>query len=154
MSYYDALIAAWNSTTQPPVGVLGSALVSTMTTVQKITVVNAWTVSGSVPTTIYVTGTQIANCINFTEFNALSTTKQASILTLCTIPGALLGGSGNTTHIAPGLIIANFTTGSQTIAALTALASATTWWSAPVASGGGGLSSPVTLTDTGIAGLS
>jgi len=154
MAYYDALIAAWNSTTQPPVGVLGSALVSTMTTVQKIAVVNAWTVSGTVPTSFLTTGAAIANCINFTEFNALSTTKQLNILTLCSIQGALLGGSGNTTRIAPGLIIANFTAGSQTIAALTALASATSWWLTPVANGGGGLSSPVSLADAGAAGLS
>lgn len=153
MAYYTALIAAWNSTTQPPVGVLGTALNATMTTVQKINVVNAWTVSGSVPASIFVNGNQVANCINFPEFNALSTTAQNLVLMMCAIPGQLLGGSANTTKLVPGIIIANFTAGSQTIAALTALASATTWWSTAVANGGAGLNSPVTLTDTGIAGL-
>lgn len=153
MPDYSALIAAWNSTTQPPVGVLGTALTATMTTDQKIVVVNAWTVNGTVSTSIYVTGDQIANCIQFTEFNALTTTNKDLVMKLCMIPGSLLGGSANTAKLPTGLMFANFNATSITRTALVALAKATTWYNYPIASGGAGLSSPVTLTDTDAAGL-
>lgn len=153
MPDYSALISAWNSTTQPPVGVLGSALVATMTTSQKITVVNAWTVSGTVPTDFFVSGNQIANCIQFSEYNALAATTRDLIMQLCTIQGQLLTGSSNTAKLPQGLLLATFNATSVTRASLTALAKATTWWAYPIALGGAGLSSPVTLTDTAAAGL-
>ena len=46
MGDYGALIAAWNSATQPPTGVTGTALTSGMTTAQKLAAVNGWTVPG------------------------------------------------------------------------------------------------------------
>ena len=49
MAYYDALIAAWNGTTQPPTGVTGSPLLSTDTTAQKVNKVNRWVVTSPIP---------------------------------------------------------------------------------------------------------
>lgn len=46
MAYYDALVAAWNSTTQPPANVTGTGLSSSMTTAQKLAALNGWAVAG------------------------------------------------------------------------------------------------------------
>jgi hypothetical protein len=131
MSYYTALIAAWNGATQPPTGVTGTGLTGGMTTAQKIAAVNGWTISGSVPTTLYVTGAQVANCINWTEFAALTAQQQSNLLALVAQPGLLLGGSSNTGFLLDGMLLAYFTNHSgPTILALTALAEATAqpWW--------------------------
>lgn len=148
MTNYAPLIAAWNSTTQPPTGVTGTGLNGTMTTAQKLTAVNGWVITGVVPNVLNVSGAQVANCINFAEFNALSSTVQLNILTLCNNVGPLLGGSANTAFLVDGLVIANFTTGSKTIAALTALAQAsvTPWWEA------NGFTAPFSTTDLQLAG--
>ncbi len=120
MAYYDALIAEWPSLTPG-------------TTAAKLAQLNALTVSGSIPTSFFVTGDQLLNCINWTEFAALTAAQQTSLLALCQTPGQILGGSGNTSHMAPGMFLAFFTNLSgPTITALTALAKATVqpWWQA------------------------
>ncbi|MFZ1109847.1 MAG: hypothetical protein WAN43_16050 [Rhodomicrobium sp.] len=109
MAYYTALITAWNGATQPPAGVTGTGLTGAMTTAQKLAAVNAWTITGAVPTSFYVTGAQIANCINWTEFAALTAAQQQNLLLLCIQDGQLLGGSANTAHLAAGMILAYFT---------------------------------------------
>lgn len=121
MPYYTALITAWNGATQPPTGVTGTALTG-LTTAQKIAAVNGWTVTGSVPTAIMVSGSQIANCIDKTEFLSLTAQKQSNILALCNSPGLLLGGSANTSHLLVGILLDAFSPGGATIANLTALA--------------------------------
>lgn len=130
MTDYTALITAWNGATQPPTGVTGTALTGGMTTVQKLAAVNAWNVTGAVPTSFFVTGDQLLNCINYAEFKALAATDQNNILAICRTPGNLLGGSGNTAFIVDGIIIDKFPGAGPTIAALTALAKTTTrpWW--------------------------
>lgn len=155
MAYYDALIAAWNGPIQPPVGVSGAALTAQMTTTQKIAVVNGWTVTGAVPTSFFVAGNQVLNCINYAEFKVLTATQQANLLAMLAVPGQLFGGSANTTHIVDGMIIDFFPLAGPTIAALTALAQGTVqpWWQVPVANGGGGLSGQISLADTQAAGL-
>jgi hypothetical protein len=155
MSNYTALIAAWNNVTQPPPGVTGTGLLGGDTTAQKITKVNAWTVVGSVPTSFFVTGNQLVNCVNYAEFKALSTTQQLNLLSMFACPGNLLGGSANTTFLVDGMILDYFNVAGPTVAALTALAKGTVqaWWQAPVASNGGGLTGPVSLADTQAAGL-
>lgn len=45
MAYYTNLIAAWNSATQPPAGVAGTALTG-LSTAAKLAAVNGWTVAG------------------------------------------------------------------------------------------------------------
>lgn len=143
MAYYDALVAEWATLTG--------------TTTQKLAAINALTVSGSIPTSFYITGNQLLNCINWVEFNALTATQQSNILSLCHVPGNLLGGSGNTAFMVDGMILAAFTNhAGPTITALTALAQATTttWASAngyPNAQNGGG---GITLVDLSNAGLS
>lgn len=146
---YSALIAAWNSTTQPPTGVLGTGLVSSMTTQQKIVAINGWSVTGAIPAAISLSGVQLLNCINYAEFAVLSTTAQLNLLALCAVPGALLGGSSNTALIVDGMFLAQFNHTGATITNLTNLAQAQvqSWWSSL-----GGLSSPVGLPDLQAAG--
>jgi hypothetical protein len=112
MAYYTALIAAWNSVTQPPVGVAGTGLTGGMSTAQKIDAVNGWTITGAVPTTANFSGVALINSINYTEFKNLTATQQQNILMLCGADmnsGALLGGSANTVFLPVGLIIDYFT---------------------------------------------
>lgn len=141
MAYYDALVSKW-------------ATLTPGTTAQKLAQINTLTLTGSVPTSFYVTGSQILNCINWTEFAALTDAQQKNLLLLCAVPGSLLGGSGNTTFIVDGMILAYFNVAGATVAALTALAKGTVtpWWQATVVQGGGGLSSPVGLSDLVAAG--
>jgi hypothetical protein len=153
MAYYDALVAAWNNVTQPPPGVTGTGLTG-LTTANKLAAVNAWTVTGSVPTTLFVTGNQILNCINFSEFNVLTAAQQTNVLALCRVPGQLLGGSANVGLITAGMIVAYFPSAGPTVANLTALAKAVTqlWAQAngyPVAQTGGGGLTPVDLANAG-----
>lgn len=132
---YTALVSAWNNASQAsgaalPSGVTGS-LLNGLTTAQKLAAINAWTTTGTVPTTLYATGVQVLNCINWTEFAALTATQQANILMLLTNNGLLLGGSANTGFILDGMLLAYFTNhAGATITALTALAEAavTPWW--------------------------
>ena len=159
MSYYTALQSAWaTSSASPgalPSGVTGTSLYG-LTTAQKIAAVNGWTITGSIPTTLYVTGNQVANCINWTEFVALTAAQQMNILQLLTIQGPLLGGSGNLTELLNGMLLAYFSNHSgPTVTALTALAQATVqpWWQVTVANGGGGLTAPIGPQDTTAAGL-
>lgn len=156
MAYYTALINAWNNATQPPSGIVGTALTG-LTTANKIIAINSWTVTGTIPTSFYTTGSQVLNCINWTEFTALTAAQQLNLLTMLNCPGSLLGGSGNTTFMVDGMVLDYFSNKSgPTITALTALANAQIqpWWSTSVANGGGGLTGPVSQTDITIAGLS
>jgi hypothetical protein len=119
-----------------------------MTTTAKLVDINAWVVVGAIPTNIFVSGAQVANCVNWSEFTALSTGQQLQLLTLCAVGGqgsGLLGGSTNTALLTDGMILAFFPSSSKTIANLTALAQGaqTPWWQVSTANGGGGLSSPV-----------
>lgn len=153
MAYYDALVAAWNSATQPPTGVTGTGL-SGLTTANKLIAINGWTVTGAVPTSFNVTGAQLVNCFNYPEFKALTATQQSNLLLMCACPGLLLGGSANTTHMAAGLILDCFPVSGPTIAALTALAKTVTqtWASAngyPNAQNGGGGITTVDLSNAG-----
>ncbi len=155
MAYYTALITAWNGATQPPAGVTGTGLTAGMTTQQKIDAVNGWTMTGTVPTSFFTTGDQVFNCVNYTEFKALTATQQANLLAMLTTPGKLLGGSANNTSLLVGMVLDFFAAGTVTRTALLALAKGTVlpWWQVPVASNGGGLSGPVSLADTQKAGL-
>ena len=155
MAYYTALQTAWNSVTQPPTGVTGQGLVGGDTTAQKITKVNAWTVTGAVPTTTFTTGDQIFNCVNYPEFKALTAAQQSNVMAMCSTPGQLKGGSANTTLLLAGMIVDYFPPAGITITNLTALSKGLTqlWWQAPVANNGGGLTAPVSQVDCTAAGL-
>jgi hypothetical protein len=155
MAYYDALIAAWNNPTQPPPGVTGAPLTSGMTTQKKLDTVNAWTVTGAIPTSFYTTGDAMLNCIDYNEFKALTQVKQTAILNMLCVTGPLLSGTANSARIVPGMMLDNFPAGSVTRTAMTALAKATTrTWCAvngyPEAQNGGG---GLTMIDAQAAGL-
>ena len=75
MAYYDALIAAWNSATQPPSGVTGQALLAGDTTAQKCAKVNGWTMTGS-PRAMVIPTYEFYNLILPAEFDALSATQE------------------------------------------------------------------------------
>jgi hypothetical protein len=147
MAYYTAFIAAWNSVTQPPTGVTGTALAGT--TAQKLALFNAWTVTGVIPTTLNVGAAQLLNCINWTEFAALTAQQQSNLLMLCTVDGLHLGGSANTGFITDGMFLAYFNVAGATIAALTALAQGFVqpWWQA------NGYQRPFDLGDCTAAGV-
>ena len=102
------LIAAWNNPTQPPPGVTGTGLVGGDTTDQKITKVNGWTVTGQIPASFFVTADQLANCVNYTEFKALTAGQQTNLLNMMNIGGSLMGGSANTSLLVVGMIIDYF----------------------------------------------
>ena len=93
MAYYDALIAAWNSTTQPPTGVTGTGLAPTDTTRQKITKINHWTVA--TPIKALLQPTQLYNVMVLSEFEALPAASQTAIINLLSI-GQLDASPGTT----------------------------------------------------------
>jgi len=156
MAYYDALKAAWNNPTQPPPGVTGTGLSAGMSTEIKLGHVNAWTVTGAVPTSFYTTGNEVFNCIAWSEFNALQAARQTSILNMLNVPGALISGTDNADSLIPGVMLSSFAAGTKTRTALIALAKAITqtWCKAngypENPNGGGGL----TMIDVQAAGLS
>jgi hypothetical protein len=110
---YTALINAWLAGTVPG-GYTGTALTG-LTTANKLIAINGWTITGVVPTTIGVSGTQLKNCINWTEFSTLTDAQQKNLLALCNDPGPLTGGSGHTNLLTDGMFLAYFTV-SATIA--------------------------------------
>lgn len=118
MAYYDALKTQW-------------ALLSG-TTAQKLAAINAMTVAGSIPASMYFTGSQLTNCINWAEFAVLTAQQQQNLLLLCANGGQLLGGSNNVSFLPVGMILAYFSHAGPTVIALTALAQATVtpWWQA------------------------
>jgi hypothetical protein len=128
MSYYTTLINAWNTGTVPT-GVVGSALTG-QSTAQKLININAWVVTATIPSSYTVTGAQIANCINWTEFAALTATQQSNVLALCNISTHSVGSSAaEIALLGDGMIVAYFPSGGATITSLSALApSAQPWW--------------------------
>lgn len=148
MAYYTALIAAWNGATQPPTGVTGTGLTGGMTTAQKLAAVNGWTVTGSSPATFYITGIEIANCINWDELAALTDAQRKDVLALCNQQGGMIGGSAQTAQLAPGMILAYFNHAGPTVSALTALAQGIVqaWWQSA------GYTSPISASDLTAAG--
>lgn len=122
MAYYTNLIVAWNSSIQPPNGYTGTGLSSGMGTQTKLDAVNAWSITGTIPSTTFVTGNQLANCVVWSEFTAKTSTQQDIVLQLCQIPGPLIGGSANVSLLTAGMMVSVFGSSSVTIANLTALA--------------------------------
>lgn len=88
---YTALIAAWNSGTQPPVGIAGTALTG-LTTVNKLAAVLAWTTTGAGAAIPMIVPTyKIYNLIDLTEFTALTAGNQQlvrDILGMGTVDGS------------------------------------------------------------------
>ena len=109
MTDYTALINKW-------------ATLNPGTTAQKLAQINAITVTGAIPTTIYVTADQVANCISWAEFKVLTAQKQSNLLALLNTPGQLLGGSSHIDSLLVGMLLDAFSPAGTTITNLTALA--------------------------------
>ena len=171
MGTYTALAAAWNSSTQPPTGVTGTALTG-LTTAQKIAAVNAWTVksapidvevstvvgwlslnaklsglikyAASAPSTAAgVAGAELVAVIQCPNAPAFQTSQSAVYTTLSAMLSALAGDSNS------GITSAD-------AANLLALSTPQIpFVSAPVAQGGAGLQqTTISLNETTAAGLS
>lgn len=124
MAYYDALIAAWNSATQPPAGVTGSGLQAGDTTSQKIAKINGWTVANAQKA--LVTGSQILNCCVPADINAL-TSAQVQIMTMYMLDQTIDVSSGSLIRSALNSLFATHTTTLNNLAALYAQYDNVTW---------------------------
>lgn len=153
MAYYDALTAAWNSGTQPPAAVTGTALTGGMTTQQKINAVNGWTTAGAAVPMIVPTY-RIYNLIVPSEFGALQAANQQLVRDILSM-GTVDASPGTSVRTR---MVAIFPNGTTTFANLAALAatydSPTTNWAAkngyPVRADGTG---NLNLSDAANAGL-
>jgi hypothetical protein len=152
MAYYTALVTAWNSATQPPVGVTGTGLTG-LTTAQKLAAINGWTVVGPAQKAI-IEVNAIINAIASADLLGLTVT-QLQVMTLLLAGGGSVDGSpGTTIRAVFQSIFAGKTT---TLANLSALVAPfdnpmIPWWKATVAQGGGALASPVNGNDLIAAG--
>lgn len=140
MATYDALIAKW-------------ATLTPGTTQAKLAQINALTVAFGSPQKAVIAPSAILNAILFADLAAL-TQLQVTQLTLL-LQGDQIDASVGTS-IRAG-IVALFAGKAQTLANLGALVAPydtpmVPWWQAPVASNGGGLSSPVSIADLAAAG--
>jgi hypothetical protein len=78
MAYYDAMVAGWNSATQPPSGVTGTPITGSMTTQQKLDAMNRWTTTGTAIRMIIPTY-EIYTVMDVAEFNALTAANQQNM---------------------------------------------------------------------------
>lgn len=124
MAYYDALIAAWHSATQPPAGVTGQGLQAGDTTAQKITKVNGWTVANQQKA--IVTGSQILNCCVPADIVAL-TSAQVQIMTMYMLDQQIDASSGSLIRQALQSLFAGKTTTLNNLSALFAPFDNATW---------------------------
>ena len=146
MAYYTALQTAWNSVTQPPVGVTGTGLSTGQTTLQKLANVNAWTVAGTAIPMVVPTYT-IYNLIVPSEFVALTAANQQLVRDILSM-GTVDGSPGTSVRTR---MVTIFTSGTTTFSNLSNLAKtydtpAVNWTSA------NGYPK-LELTDTAAAGL-
>ena len=150
MAYYTALINAWNGATQPPTGVTGTGLTSSMTTSVKLATVNAWTIAATPGSVWHASAQQVAECVNINEFTALTTSTRMEVWAILALDFPLLGGTtsiiGQIARLMPNssctLTYANFVALAATVAG-TGL-----WWQV------NGYPAPFNLNDTAAAGLS
>lgn len=147
MAYYTALVNAWNSVTQPPAGVTGSALTAGMTTAQKLAAVNAWTVATGVPIQAIFTPSQVLNACAAADLNAL-TTAQVGLLSLLLAGGSVDASQGKPIRAQVQTIFAGKATTLANLAALVASYDSPRqlWWQA------NGYTSPISTDDLVAAG--
>jgi hypothetical protein len=146
---YAAFTSAWNTGTLPD-NTTGTPLTG-LTTANKLTAINAWMHSGTIPTTLYFTGAQLKNCVNYAEFKALTAQQQSNLLDMCADTGQMLGGSAQTAFLPTGMIIDYFLTqaaiSSGTYNNSTGVVTLT--MAAPITFGVGGRITVAGLTGTG-----
>lgn len=142
---YTALQTAWNSGTQPPVGITGTALTG-LTTANKLAAVLAWTTTGAAIPMIVPTY-KIYNLIDLTEFTALTTGNQQLVRDILGM-GTVDGSAGTSVR---ARLVAIFPSG-ITRTALNALAA--TYDSPTVNWAGKNGYAGITMNDVAAAGLS
>lgn len=145
---YAPLVSAWNSSTQPPSGVTGTALTAGMTTAQKLAAVNGWTVpnpAGAQPALL--TPSQILNAVVPADLAAL-TTAQVSVLALVLSGATVDASKGTTVRAAVQNIFSGKTTTLSQLTALVAPFDSPTipWWQSV------GLTSAINANDLAAAG--
>lgn len=113
---YTALTTAWNSGTQPPVGITGTALTG-LTTAQKYAAVMAWTVAG-IASPVIVPTYRIYNVVDTSEFSALSAANQQLLRDILSM-GTVDASTGTSVRTR---LLALFGAGTATRTALAALA--------------------------------
>ena len=146
MAFVDVLIAAWTNPTQPPPGVIRSALTG-LTTTQKLAAVNAWAVATPKPALLDTS--KIINAILPADFTALTALQLQQMQFLLQGRGIVDASPGTTIRAVFSTIFASKPT---TLANLTALVApfdnATTNWVA--ANGGPVPIGPAELIGTGL----
>lgn len=115
MAYYTALVTAWNSVTQPPVGVTGTALTG-LTTAQKVAAINGWTVTTPLAANIPVSN--IIGAIQPADFLALTALQLQQLQFLLQSATTIYAPPGGTVRSVFGTIFSGKTT---TLNSLTAL---------------------------------
>jgi hypothetical protein len=152
MAYYDALVAAWNGATQPPAGVTGTALTG-LTTSQKISAVNGWTVAGPAQPMLVPTY-RIYNAIVPAEFQALTAGNQQLIRDILGM-GTVDVGTGTNVR---AVLLQVFGAGTQTRTNLVAIAASydapTISWCQKNGYPFGGANGALNLNDAAAAGVS
>lgn len=133
MAYYDALKTIWPTLTGD--------------NTQKLAQLNAMTVSGSVPTAFSVRGSQIYNCLDKTEYSALSAANQQAVRDIFNLGGDIPAGAGTTVQ---AVLMAIFGAGTTTRTNFLSLAKASTspWWQA------NNYLAPININDLAAGGLS
>lgn len=150
MSYYTALITAWNAGTVPN-GVTGSPLTG-LPTAQKLANINAWTVAGpALPPNIPVTN--IIAAINPTDFLALTALQLQELQFLLQSAETVFAPISGTIRSVFSTIFTGKTTTLNNLSTLVAQYDSPPipWVTAP---NGAGLNSPVSQNDLTEAGLS
>jgi hypothetical protein len=117
VAYYDALIAAWNSVTQPPTGVTGQGLLAGDTTAQKCTKINGWTMVGPVPAVVLISAWQLYDNIVVTEYDALTAPNQTIVNNILAMGNVNCASGSN----ARRRLLAVFPSGTTTNTDLTSL---------------------------------
>lgn len=148
---YTVLIAAWNAAPTLPTGVTGNVL--TGPTGQKIQAINGWTILGP-PQEAVVRVIDIVNAIQPADLIAC-TNQQIQVMQFMFQGAAtVFSPPGSTIRVALNTIFAGKTTTLANIHSLHAGFDTPQiqWVTAPVASGGAGLSEPVSHSDLDAAG--
>lgn len=116
-SAWDTLRAAWNGAQQPPAGVTGTGLTSSMTTEEKLAAVNAWLTAG--PSRAMVIPTyKIYNAIVPSEFTSLTNAQQQLVRDILSM-GQVDASPGTSVR---ARMVALFPDSTQTFANFAALA--------------------------------
>lgn len=151
MAYYDALKTAWNSATQPPTGVTGTALTG-LTTAQKVAAVNGWTVAN--PQTANISVSKIIAAIVPADFLALTALQLQELQFLLQSNDFVYAPPGGTVRSVFSSVFSGKTTTLNNLSALVApFDNATQSWCAANGYPTSGSAGNLSVSDANNAGL-